>query len=116
MTDSGPRDGRDVEEDIAAWQADWNVPEHALDEVVQRATGSGVAEHTRILDGHENEVHAVVTRDGRSVIVRIAWRPGPAFEREIWPMAAARRARLPVPDMLLVEHAQLEDREVSFNV
>lgn len=103
-------------EDIAAWQANWNVPKETLDEVVRCATGSGPRSNERILEGHENEVHDVVTRDGQRVIVRVAWRPGRAFERERWPMEAARRVGIPVPEILLIEHTTLDDVAVSFNV
>jgi len=103
-------------EDIASFQVDWNLPRDVLEEVVRQATGSGVARDQRILDGHSCEVHGVTTREGRSVIVRVARRPGPVFERELWPIAAARRLGLPVPEMLLIEHTSLEGQPVSFNV
>jgi len=60
------------DEDIAAWQADWNIPPSVLDDIVKRAVGSGVAGDERILEGHGNEVHDVVTGDGHEVVVRIA--------------------------------------------
>lgn len=108
--------GIEPAEDIAAWQSDWNLPANVLDDVVRRATGSRVARDERILEGHENEVHDVVTVNGQGVIVRIARRPGRAFERELWPMEAARGVGIPVPEMLLVEHTTLDDQPVSFNV
>lgn len=103
-------------EDIAAYQADWNLPPGVLAGVVRRATGAGLASQERILDGHSCEVHGVLTEDGRALIVRVAWRPGPIFEREAWPIAAARRVGLPTPEVLLTEHTNLEGQAVSFNV
>lgn len=97
------------EEDIAAYQADWNLPVGALAKLVRRATGTGLAGEERILDGHSCEVHAVLTEDGRDLVVRVAWRPGPVFQREAWPIAAARRAGLPTPEVLLTEHTSLDD-------
>jgi aminoglycoside phosphotransferase (APT) family kinase protein len=104
------------EEDIAAWQADWNIPPSELDDVVKRAIGSGVATDERILEGHGNEVHGVVTGDGHEVVVRIAWRPGPVFESEWWPIQAARDAGLAAPEVLLVDHGCLAGRPVSIQV
>lgn len=104
------------DEDIAAWQAGWHLPSRVLDDVVRRASGAGVAVDRRVLEGHENEVHDVTNLDGRQVIVRVAWRPGPVFEREVWPMEMARRLGLPVADMVLIEHARVDDAEVSINV
>lgn len=105
-----------LEEDIAAWQADWNLPAEILVDLVRRTTGSGIARDERILEGHGNEVHAVLTDDGDGVVVRVARRSGPAFDRECWPLEVARRVGLPVPEVLLVEHTSLDGREVSFNV
>lgn len=105
-----------VDEDIAAWQANWNVPYALLDEVVRQATGSGLVLDERILEGHSSEVHGVVTEEGQRIIVRVAWRSGPVFERERWPMEAARLAGLPVPEVILIEHTTLHGEGVSFNV
>ncbi len=104
------------DEDIAAWQADWNLPPSVLDEVVRRAVGCGVARDERILEGHGNEVHAVITADGHEVVVRIAWKPGPVFESERWPLRVARDAGLPAPEILLVDHTSLDGRPVSIQV
>jgi aminoglycoside phosphotransferase (APT) family kinase protein len=104
------------DEDIAAWQADWNVPPRVLDDVVKRAVGSGVARDERILEGHGNEVHDVVTGDGHEVVVRIAWKPGPVFESERWPTQIAREAGLAAPEILLVDHTSLDGRPVSIQV
>lgn len=105
-----------AEEDIAAWQADWNLPSGVLEEVVRRATGSGVATDERILDGHSCEVHGVLTVGGESVVVRAARRDGPVFERESWPIDQARRMGLPAPEVLLIEHTILEGQPISFSV
>ena len=104
------------EEDIAAYQAGWNVPGAALEAVVRKATGASVGRAERILEGHGNEVHGVTTADGQEVIVRVAWRPGLAFERERWPAEAARQAGVPVPEILLIEHTELDGHAVSFEV
>lgn len=104
------------EEDIATWQAGWNLPAPILDDVVRRATGAAVASDVRVLEGHENEVHDVTTVDGQQVIVRIAWHPRAVFERELWPMRAARQLGLPVAEMLLIEHMRVDDAEVTVNV
>ena len=53
-----------LEEDIAAWQAGWNLPFEVLEDLVRRATGSAVIREERILEGHGNEVHSVLTGAG----------------------------------------------------
>ena len=103
-------------EEIAAWQADWNLPPAELARVVRKATGSSVDGSERILEGHGHEVHAVATSSGEGVVVRVAWREGPAFDRERWPTAAARAAGVPAPRQLLIEHTAVGGRPVSIDV
>jgi hygromycin-B 4-O-kinase len=103
-------------EEIAAWQADWNLPAIELRRVVRKATGSDVVTSERILEGHGHEVHGVTTASGDAVIVRVAWRAGPAFDRETWPTEAARAAGVPAPRHLLVEHTAVAGNHVSINV
>ena len=103
-------------EEIAAWQADWNLPAIELDRVVRNATGSGVVTSERILEGHGHEVHGVTTNSGKGVIVRVAWRAGLAFDRETWPTEAARAAGVPAPRHLLIEHTTVGGTNVSINV
>ena len=103
-------------EDIAAWQADWNLPAIELGRVVRTATGSELVDSERLLEGHGHEVHDVTTTSGESVIVRVAWRAGPAFDREIWPTEAARAVGVPAPRHLLIEHTAVGGVDVSINV
>ena len=83
-------------EEIAAWQADWNLPPIELNRVVRKATGAGVERSERIYEGHGHEVHEVTTKSAEAVIVRVAWRAGPAFDRETWPTAAGQSAGVPL--------------------
>ena len=51
----------------------------------------------------------VRTTDGHDVVVRVCHRPGCGFDRERWPIEAARRVGIPVAEILLVEHG-VDDR------
>jgi aminoglycoside phosphotransferase (APT) family kinase protein len=103
-------------EEIAYWQAEWNLPLIELDRVVREATRSKVASSERILEGHGHEVHAVTTDSGEGAIVRVAWREGPAFDRETWPAEVARSVGVPAPRQLLIEHTTVGGSRVSINV
>lgn len=89
---------------LEARHARWNTPVNVLDAVVRRATGSPLVSDERVIEGEINEVHAVRTAAGDELIIRIGRNPAPAFDRERWPIAAARDAGLPVPEILLIEH------------
>ena len=103
--------------EIRAYHAQWNTPPHVVDGFVRRATGGGVEVAERWFEGHGNEVYMVRTAGGHDVVVRICHRPGRAFDRELWPIEAARRVGIPVAEILLVDHGTDDNGDpVSFSV
>lgn len=85
--------------------AQFAVPRPAVTELVQRACGQSVAAVERLISGDENEVYRVNLARGGTVFVRIGRPDAPPLKlyREAWAMEYARRAGVPVPDVVTVE-------------
>jgi len=50
----------------------WNTPASLINEYVRKATGSAIAQASRIVLGQDNEVYDVTTADYHQLIVRIS--------------------------------------------
>ncbi|MEQ4209349.1 phosphotransferase [Actinopolymorpha sp. B9G3] len=85
--------------------AQFAVPRPAVMELIQRVCGQKVAGIERLIHGDENEVYRADLAEGGTVFVRIGRPDTPALSlyREAWAMEHARRAGVPVPDVLTVE-------------
>lgn len=85
--------------------AQFAVPRSAVIELVQRVCGQSVTTVERLIHGDENEVYRVHLARGSTVFVRISRPDTPALRlyREAWAMEHARRAGVPVPDVVTVE-------------
>src|SRR5262245_4473628 len=81
------------------------TPRVLLDSMVLKAAGSVPASLRRIVVGQMNEVYDVATPGGAHVIVRVSHDENPRFEAERWALDAARRAGVPTPRVLWIEHA-----------
>jgi hypothetical protein len=82
--------------------AQWTTPPDVINNLVLRASGSGVAARSRIVGGEGNEVWSITTRAKDNLIVRIShWT---AFGAEQWASDQARRAGVPAPEILLVDN------------
>ena len=85
------------------------TPVDVVDDLVRRATGSGVARSERIARGESNEVHAVTSSNRDEVIVRINHKDGAtAFRRAESVIDRARAVGIPVPDQLLIEDVEVD--------
>lgn len=96
----------------AQLHAQWITPDAIVDEFVQRACGSPVRTRSRIVGGEGNEVWRIATEAGGDLIVRIShWTD---FTAEQWATEQARDARVPVPEILLVDHrVRVGDRQLA---
>ena len=92
--------------------AQFGTPFEVIDDLVRRATGSGVARIERIGRGESNEVHAVTSCNGDEVIVRLNHSDGAAgFRRAEAVIGRARAIGIPVPDSLLIEEIEVDGDE-----
>lgn len=81
--------------------ARWTTPDVVINRLVRSASGSTVATMSRIIGGEGNEVWSITTRSGVDLILRVSRSTNFAAER--WATEQARRAGVPVPEILLVQ-------------
>jgi aminoglycoside phosphotransferase (APT) family kinase protein len=84
--------------------AGYNTPEHVVFELAERASGQAPTARQKIVRGYDSEVYRITTRGGADFVVRIHHRGGADFANEAWAIEQCRRAGVPAPEVLLVEH------------
>lgn len=100
------------EEWLRGHHAQFRTPFEAIDDLVRRATGSGVAQIERIVRGESNEAYAVTNTNRDEVIVRINHTDGAAaFRRAETVIGRARVIGIPVPEALLIEEIEADGGE-----
>jgi len=99
---------------LQARHSKWNTPTSLINEYVWKATGSAIAQASRVVLGVDNEVYDVTTTGHHRLIVRISHKGDPRFEAECYALNAARSAGVPTPQVLLVEQAAYDDIPVTF--
>lgn len=87
-----------------------------IEEMVRKASGSPLSEKRRLLLGEASEVYAGQTEDGQELIIRIAHRDNSAFDSELWALERCRELGVPVPESLLVEHAEDGGEPRTFSI
>ncbi|GHO71131.1 hypothetical protein KSC_100230 [Ktedonobacter sp. SOSP1-52] len=92
----------------------WNTPAGLINKYVRQATGSAIAQASRVVLGLDNEVYDVTTVNHHQLIVRISRKENHRFEAEHWALNAARLAGVPTPHVLLIEQAEYDDMTVMF--
>lgn len=94
---------------ITRLHAQFGAPPSAVIALVERLCHTQVEDSQRLVDGDEYEVHRAVAGDA-VVYLRIAKPDAPAVKvyREAWAMEHARRAGVPVPDVLTVEPVETD--------
>jgi aminoglycoside phosphotransferase (APT) family kinase protein len=92
----------------------WNTPPGLINEYVRKATGSAIAQASRVVLGLDNEVYDVTTSSHHQLIIRISHKENHRFEGERWALNAARNAGVPTPHVLLIEQAEYDDTSVTF--
>lgn len=92
----------------------WHTPPGLINEYVRKATGSAIAQASRVVLGVDNEVYDVTTGKNRQFIVRISHKANHRFEGERWALDAARQAGVPTPYVLLIEQDVYDDTTVTF--
>lgn len=99
---SGTRSSEEFRRDL---HATFGVPPEDVAAVVTKATGRQAVSLSRIVRGQENEVYRAVTDFDDEVVIRIKrFGEDGTLADEAWAMDQARRAGVPVPEVLLVDH------------
>src|SRR5579863_8288211 len=92
MADTPP-----VDDWLQTRHSKWNTPTSLIDEYVRKATGSAIAQASRVVLGLDNEVYDVTTANNHRLIVRISHKENHRFEAERYALNAARSASVPTP-------------------
>lgn len=85
---------------LTEFHAQFGLPRSTVVGLVEQATGGRVVDLERVVRGDENEVYRVELVDGPVVFGRIRVPGGVGMRREVWAMDQARRAGVPVPEVL----------------
>ena len=109
MADTPP-----VDDWLQTRHSNWNTPASLINAYVRKATGSAIAQASRVVLGLDNEVYDVTTAGNHRLIVRISHKENHRFEAERYALNAARHAGVPTPQVLLVEQAAYNDITVTF--
>ena len=111
---SGTRSSEEFRRDL---HATFGVPPDDVAAVVTKATGRPMVSLRRIVRGQENEVYRAVTDSDDEVIIRIKrFGEEGTLADEAWAMEQARRAGVPVPEVLLVDRLTSEDADLPVMV
>lgn len=94
----------------------FSTPQETISEAIEKATGSRILEQNRIIAGETNEVQFVKTESGRELIIRIYHGDKPKFDREKWAIEQCAKAGVPVPEVLLVEDKEVDNKPIQICV
>lgn len=87
-----------------------------IDSVVRSVCGREVERLVALTGGGLHETYRVELRDDVPVVIRIARMPVPWFTAEEHVMAQAREVGVPTPDVLGIEHVDLDGELLSFSI
>lgn len=94
----------------------FNTADSLIENVVKEATNSSIDTKQKLLKGEENEVYEIVTSSRKKIIVRIHRGDHNAFLAEKWAIDRCEKLGLPVPKILLIKSADVEDKKMYFCV
>jgi aminoglycoside phosphotransferase (APT) family kinase protein len=111
---SGTRSSEEFRLDL---HASFGVPPDEVAAVVRKATGRPMVSLSRVVRGQECEVYRAVADSDVEVVIRIKrFGEEGTLADEAWAMDQARRAGVPVPEVLLVDHLTGEDADLPVMV
>lgn len=100
---------------LDARHAEFNTPEKQVFEMVRRATGQTPVARRKIVKGSIKEVYFVAA-EGREFVVVINRSGGARLDEEVWCLETLRRANVPVPQVLLFDCLEDEEKPLQFIV
>lgn len=90
---------------LAELHRQFGVPRSVVVRLAEKADGGHVEKVERVVRGYDNEVYRVGLAAGLAVYVRIRRYGEGQLDQEVWAMAQARDAGLPVPEVLAMDAA-----------
>lgn len=90
------------------------TPEEVIRSQVEKAVGSPMKTHTRIVAGQMSEVYDVMTISGEELIVRIAHQKETRYPIERWALDTIRKLGVPTPRNLQLETVQVGEKDYTF--
>lgn len=106
----------DYEKYLAELHAKLVTPDNVLKAVIKEATNLTPVSKEKIIAGEANEVYNFSLTDKSQIIVRISRSEKPDFEQERWAISQCNQAGVPVPEILLIKHQELDSKLLSICV
>lgn len=89
------------------------TPDEIIQEVVKEGTAHDVFDKKRIIAGEVNEVYDITLTNNNHVILRISRSDYPDFIQEQWAIEKVKKIGVPVPEIILVKHLNIEAEKLS---
>jgi aminoglycoside phosphotransferase (APT) family kinase protein len=90
--------------------ASYKTSKYDLDSIVKTVMSDEISEVSPVKQGYANEVHAIKTKRGRDIIVRIQQQGVTSFEQEAWVMSHARSFGVPIPEVYDVRQFEIANK------
>lgn len=108
--------GKDIKNDayrqyLEQRHSKFSVNPSVVESAIKKATGKVIEGKRRIVAGEVNEVYDVKTEDG-NLIVRISREEENRFFPEKWAIEKSGEAGVPVPEVLLIDEAEDNDKKM----
>jgi aminoglycoside phosphotransferase (APT) family kinase protein len=84
--------------------------------LLREATGHELNKIQQIIKGYDSEVYLLITDEGKRTIIRIHRHGDVAFTDEAWAMEQYRAAGVPVPQVLVIDEAELGGEMSEFMI
>lgn len=82
--------------------------------LVKEGTDQDIISKRKIIAGEVNEVYDIQLSNNNYVILRISRREEPDFLQEQWAIEQAKKVGVPVPEILLIKHFEIQKKLFSF--
>lgn len=95
--------------------AKFNTPEKHVFEMARRATGRTPVSRRKIVKGNDKEIYFVTDAKGQEFVVVIN-QTDESFDGEVWCLETMRSANVPVPEVMLFDCLEDEEKPLQFMV
>lgn len=107
---------KDYAEYLTSLHAKLTTPDETTNSVVFEATKKEVKNKSKIIAGEASEVYNIELINDSHVILRIARGGKEQYAQESWAIKEAKKAGVPVPEILLIKHLSVDGNLLSFCV
>ncbi|MBI96292.1 hypothetical protein CL656_04025 [bacterium] len=91
----------------------FNVSKDMVFNLVKDSTKLNPTKRNKIIEGYDNEVYSIETKEGKHFILRINRKTEAGFENEAWAMEQCKKSGVPLPKIFLLDTIQIDDKKVE---